>query len=259
MAYKSWSNATKKESTGEGTSVKRVKLETGKPFRFAILSDPYDFHQHMLKGKRDGKDAWRSIRCDEKDCPICQAGKYKATRRFAFNVLDMEANEVAVLEVGATVIQQIEAMAQMGIDPLTVTWMINKTGTGTNTAYAVMQMGNHNYNVAMYEADLYDLDELYAPHTMDKAKEIAEQIGITWDELTTEEQFRVPTLAEAKKMIVTFGKHKGRTLGDIYADDRSANGWINWFAFKTRPSELRNGARVILSEEGGLHFDDLNP
>lgn len=60
---------------------------------------------------------------------------------------------------------------------------------------------------------------------------------------------------DATGMKVTFGKHKGKTLGEIYKEDES---YIEWLADKAKQPEMRKAAAMVL-ECGGVNTSTNKP
>ncbi|MGO1367853.1 MAG: hypothetical protein ACTHVE_06855 [Senegalia sp. (in: firmicutes)] len=63
-----------------------------------------------------------------------------------------------------------------------------------------------------------------------------------------EEEERVETMSlkDAKDIKVTFGKYNGKTLGEIYKNDK---GYINWLCEKSRDDGIARACKMLLSSE----------
>lgn len=78
-----------------------------------------------------------------------------------------------------------------------------------------------------------------------------------------EEEERVETMSlnDAKNIKVTFGKYSGKTLGEIYKNDK---GYINWLAEKSRDDGIARACKMLLAsdfdtEEVGKKADRMLP
>lgn len=64
------------------------------------------------------------------------------------------------------------------------------------------------------------------------------------------EELKTMTLAEAEKLKIGFGRHKGKTIGEIY---KSAPDYVEWLSDKSTDPNIKKAAEVILNSSNGAN------
>lgn len=251
-----------------------IKFESGKAKKIRLIlpngSEPYSYLEHCLEVEtvENGQmvRTFRTIRCPKTSanpnahCPLCDGQQVRRRVRHACNVFDYDLGKVQKLNAGEQVFQTIATTRKMGVDVLAVDWGVMKTGEGRNdTAYTATNLGasQFNYDPAAH-GTLFDIEQEYAPSTIDDMKAIVESAGGDWDKLTTPPELVYPTLQEALTHKMPNGKYKDQTLGQIWDSDKSPRGWIAYLALKsTRMNEEKAAAQVIYSRLGGVYIDGV--
>lgn len=261
MSYNPWdilSGAKKFIDNGSGSQYDEVKLEAGKPFQFRIVGEPFIFQEHRIEGFKDGKQTVRFVRCRKThenptaECKLCDADK-ALRRRVVCNVYSYADNAIKTLNIGMSAFEVVAQMKAMGLDIASTKFAVTKNGTGLNTSYVTIQCGMDGADLTPFMEQCKNLEELYKPHTDEDIKKICEGIGVSFEDAITPPQLNFPTLEEAKNHVLPFGKHKGKTLGMVWAEDRSPNGYVAWLATKsTRYNDEKACAMVIYQMEGGV-------
>ena len=140
----------------------------------------------------------------------------------------------------------------MGVDVLGVDWAVMRTGTDRNdTSYTATNLG-HSQFVLPADAQLFDIESDYAPHTIEDMKAIVESIGLKWEDAITPPTLTYPTLQGALTHVMPNGKYKDQTFKQIWETDQSNKGMINYLATKSdRITAEKAAAQVILVNLGG--------
>lgn len=273
-----WGNITGESSLlpNNGYGIQdEVKFESNKGKRLRLLlnpgEEPYSFLEHCLEVEtyEQGQQTrtFRTIRCPKTHknpnapCPLCDGQQVRRRIRHACNVWDYDENKVQRLCAGESVFKPIATTMKMGVNVLAVDWAIMKTGTDRNsTEYTCTNLGpNPDPNFAIpADAPHYNIEEDYAPHTIEDMKAIVEGAGANWEQLTVPPKLVFPTLQEALEHEMPNGKHKGRKFKDIWEEDKSSRGYINFLATRSdRQNEEKAAAQVILVRLGGVHIDGV--
>lgn len=261
MAWSAWNAISGKESfIPQSTSnYDEVKLEVGKPFQYRIIGEPFIYREHKLDGFKDGNETVRFVRCakthdaPDAECPLCDADA-PLRNRVVCNVFSYADNAVKTLNVGMKCLEVVGQMVQMGMSIENTKFATTKNGKGLNTTYITIQCGIDNTPITEeIKSQCKNLEELYRPHTQEEIKNICEGIGLSYEQATTPPELEYPTLAEARNHVLEFGKHKGKTLGEVWDSDRSPNGYVGWLATKSkRYNPTKASAMVIYQFEGGF-------
>lgn len=272
-----WGNITGESSllpNNYGGVQDEVKFESGKGKRLRLLlnpgEEPYSFLEHCLEVETfDGGQqvrTFRTIRCPKTHknpnapCPLCDGQQVRRRIRHACNVWDYDEGKVQRLCAGESVFKPIATTMKMGVNILGVDWGIMKTGTDRNsTEYTCTNLGVLDPNfVVPADAPHYNMEEDYAPHTIEDMRAIVEGAGAEWDKLIVPPQLQYPTLQDALAHVMPNGKHKNKTMQAIWEEDKSSRGYINFLATRSeRQSEEKAAAQVILVRLGGVHIDGV--
>lgn len=253
-------------STG---NMNEVRFESGKPKKVRILlregEQPYSYLEHALEIERieNGQTVriFRTIRCAKTTnnpnayCPLCDGQQLKRRARNAVNVWDYDTNSVQKLNAGDSVFKPIATTRKLGVDILGMDWAIMKSGqTRNDTEYATTNLGASAFQLPA-DAQLFDIESEYAPHTIDEMKAIVESCGITWESVITPPELSYPTLQDALAHVMPNGKYKDQTFKQIWDADPSPKGMINFLATKSnRITPEKAAAQVILVNLGGANI-----
>ena len=268
----SWDNITGEQSiipNGGSGGQDEVKFENGKAKKVRLLlpngTEPYSYFEHCLEIEtiENGQQVrtFRTIRCAKTQknptavCPLCDGQQVRRRVRHACNVFDYELNKVQKLNAGTSVFEVIANTRKMGVDVLGVDWGIIKTGEGRNdTKYTATNLGasHFEYNPEVH-GQMFDVEQDFAPHTIDDMKAIVEGAGGDWQQLVTPPELIYPTLQEALAHKMPNGKYKDMTLEQIWNADKSPRGFISFLATKSdRQNEEKAAAQVIYTRLGGV-------
>ena len=250
-------------STG---NMNEVRFESGKPKKIRLLlregEQPYSYLEHTLEVENvEGGQTtrvFRTIRCAKTAsnpnayCPLCEGQQLKRRARNAANVWDYDSNSVQKLNAGDSVWKPIATTRKLGVDILGVDWAIMKSGqTRNDTEYATTNLGASVFQLPA-DAQLYDIEREYAPHTIDEMKAIVESCGVTWESVITPPELTYPTLQDALAHVMPNGKFKDQTFKQMWDADPSPKGIINFLATKSnRITPEKAAAQVILVNLGG--------
>lgn len=271
----SWGNITGDSSIlpSSGYGVQdEVKFESGKGVRLRLVlkdgDEPYSYLEHCLEVETmEGGQltrTFRTIRCPKTHknpnapCPLCDGQQVRRRVRHACNVWSYDESKMMKLNAGESVFKPIATTMKMGINILDVDWAIMKTGTNRNdTEYTATNLGV-TPNPVPPDAPYYNMEECYAPNTIDEMKAIVEGAGGDWNALIVPPQLTYPTLAEALEHEMPNGKYKGQKFRDIWEQDKSNRGMISFLALKSdRISPEKAAAQVILVRLGGVPIDGV--
>ena len=250
-------------STG---NMNEVRFESGKPKTIRLLlregEQPYSYLEHTLEVEKvEGGQTtrvFRTIRCAKTAsnpnayCPLCEGQQLKRRARNAANVWDYDSNSVQKLNAGDSVWKPIATTRKLGVDILSVDWAVMKSGQSRNdTEYATTNLGASVFQLPA-DAQLYDIEQEYAPHTIDEMKAIVESCGVTWDSVITPPELTFPSLQDALAHKMPNGQHKDKTFKQMWDEDPSPRGMINFLATKSnRITPEKAAAQVILVNLGG--------
>lgn len=266
----SWDNITgDAKIIPTGGNMNEIRFESGKPKKIRILlregEQPYSYLEHTVEAERieNGQvtRVFRTIRCAKTTknpnayCPLCDGQQLKRRARNASNAWDYDSGTVQKLNAGDSVWKPIATTRKLGVDILDVDWAIMKSGqTRNDTEYATTNLGHSEFQLPA-DAQLYDIEQEYAPHTIDEMKAIVESCGLVWEEVITPPALNYPTLQEALNHVMPNGKYKDQTFKQIWEADSSPKGMINFLAVKSdRITPEKAAAQVILVNLGGANI-----
>lgn len=253
-------------STG---NMNEVRFESGKPKKIRLLlregEQPYSYLEHTLEVEKiEGGQTvrmFRTIRCAKTAsnpnayCPLCEGQQLKRRARNAANVWDYETNSVQKLNAGDSVWKPIATTRKLGVDILNIDWAIMKSGQSRNdTEYATTNLGASAFQLPA-DAQLYNIEQEYAPHTIDEMKAIVESCGVTWESVIVPPELTYPSLQDALAHVMPNGKFKDQTFKQMWDADPSPKGMINFLATKSnRITPEKAAAQVILVNLGGANI-----
>lgn len=255
-----------------GTSgADEIRFESGKTIKVRLLlrdgEQPYSYLEHAIEVEKVGPDGkteklFRTIRCPKTasnpnaPCPICDGQRYRRRIRNAANVFDYESGKVQKLNAGDGIWKPIATCRKMGVDVQAVDWGLMKTGTDRNdTEYTAINLGPCANTQDVNSFQLFDVETDYAPHTIEEMKAIIESMGVTWEEAITPPHLQFPSLQEALDHIMPNGKHKGKTFAQLWQEDQTSKGMINYLGLRSdRITDEKACAQVILVNLGGANI-----
>lgn len=252
-----------------GGNMNEIRFESGKPKKIRLLlrdgEQPYSYLEHTLEVEKveNGQTTrvFRTIRCAKTStnpnayCPLCEGQQLRRRARNAANVWDYDSGSVQKLNAGDSVWKPIATTRKLGVDILSVDWAIMKSGqTRNDTEYATTNLGASAFQLPA-DAQLFDIEQEYAPHTIDEMKAIVESCGVTWESVITPPNLEYPTLQDALAHVMPNGKYKDQTFKQIWDADPSPKGMINFLATKSnRITPEKAAAQVILVNLGGANI-----
>lgn len=226
-----------------------------KKVRFIDGSEPYSFLQHGLENDvfEEGQKVhkYRTINCPKVPsdpnafCPICDGQNYQSRLRHAKPVFDFSDNSVKMLCGGKQIYEPIAMMHKMGVDLTKTDLIINRSGTSRNdTTYTVINSaGDPNFSVPEGTV-IPSAQEVYAPHTPEEMKAMAESIGLKWEDVIALPALQFPkNLQEAMSHVMPNTKYKGQTMETIY---NTQKGMLEFLSNSDRVSYEKACAQVIL-------------
>lgn len=250
-------------------NLNEVRFESGKPKKIRLLlregEQPYSYLEHTLEVEKieNGTTTrvFRTIRCAKTSdnpnayCPLCEGQQLKRRARNAVNVWDYDSNSVQKLNAGDSVFKPIATTRKLGVDVLGIDWAIMKSGqTRNDTEYATTNLGASEFQLPA-DAQLFDIKQEYAPHTVDEMRAIVESCGLSWESVITPPELVYPTLQDALAHVMPNGKWKDQTFKQIWDADPSPKGMINFLATKSnRVTPEKAAAQVILVNLGGVNI-----
>ena len=250
-------------------NMNEIRFESGKPKKIRILlregEQPYSYLEHTLEVERieNGQTVrvFRTIRCAKTAnnpnayCPLCDGQQLKRRARNASNVWDYDTGTVQKLNAGDSVWKPIATTRKLGVNILNCDWAIMKSGqTRNDTEYATTNLGESPFQLPA-DAQLFDIEHEYAPHTVEEMKAIVESCGVTWESVITPPELQFPTLQEAMAHVMPNGKYKDQTFDQIWKADPSPKGMINFLATKSnRITPEKAAAQVIMVNLGGANI-----
>lgn len=250
-------------------NMNEIRFESGKPKKVRLLlrdgEQPYSYLEHTLEVEKieNGQTTrvFRTIRCAKTSanpnayCPLCEGQQLRRRARNAANVWDYDSGSVQKLNAGDSVWKPIATTRKLGVDILGVDWAIMKSGqTRNDTEYATTNLGASSFQLPA-DAQLFDIEQEYAPHTIDEMKAIVESCGVTWESVITPPELQYPTLQDALAHVMPNGKYKDQTFKQIWDTDPSPKGMINFLATKSnRITPEKAAAQVILVNLGGANI-----
>lgn len=250
-------------------NMNEVRFESGKPKKIRLLlregEQPYSYLEHALEVEKvEGGQTtrvFRTIRCAKTAnnpgayCPLCEGQQLKRRARNAANVWDYESNSVQKLNAGDSVWKPIATTRKLGVDILSVDWAVMKSGqTRNDTEYATTNLGASAFQLPA-DAQLYDIEQEYRPHTIDEMKAIVESCGVTWESVITPPELNFPSLQDALAHVMPNGQHRDKTFKQMWDEDPSPRGMINYLATKSnRITPEKAAAQVILVNLGGANI-----
>lgn len=250
-------------------NMNEIRFESGKPKKVRLLlrdgEQPYSYLEHTLEVEKieNGQTTrvFRTIRCAKTSanpnayCPLCEGQQLRRRARNAANVWDYDSGSVQKLNAGDSVWKPIATTRKLGVDILGVDWAIMKSGqTRNDTEYATTNLGASSFQLPA-DAQLFDIEQEYAPHTIDEMKAIVESCGVTWESVITPPELQYPTLQDALAHVMPNGKYKDQTFKQIWDADPSPKGMINFLATKSnRITPEKAAAQVILVNLGGANI-----
>ena len=163
---------------------------------------------------------------------------------------DYDEGAIKILESGNQIWEQIKALYDVGKNLSERDIVITKSGTGRGTSYKVVDMDPTPFNIDINSYEKPDMESRYQPPTYETVIEDLRQMGFT----NPEEIFSTKPLdlEYAKSLEVPFGKHKGKTLNDVYMVDSQ---YILFLATKIDRDDVKQCARMVANSLMGTQYE----
>ena len=166
------------EVEGKGDKIDFIKFEPGKGTVIRIMDE-----QPVSKWRHWVLSAKRSVTCCGKDCPICASIKtakdagmtpvYSSVMRHTLHVINKSTNALELLEQGKTFFDQLLVFKNNMGDLRDYDIKVIRTGKDKQTTYTMIPMapsGLTKEELAMYEANKTDINEMTKPYTIEQTK-----------------------------------------------------------------------------------------
>ena len=163
---------------------------------------------------------------------------------------DYDEGAIKILESGNQIWEQIKDLVDAGKNLDERDILITKKGTGRNTEYKVVDLDPTPFTVDIDAMEKPDLEARYIPPTYEEVIEDLRQLGFTNPEQIF--QTRPIDIETAKQMVVPFGKHKGKTLNEIYTTDSQ---YLLFLSTKIDREDVKQCARVVCNHLMGTQFE----
>ena len=230
----------------ESSSSNLLKLEGQNRIRLLLTGgkvdgEPDTYWTYALSAPDDGYRTWLSPE-PEADFFKVNTTAFRPRVMHAGVVWDYSSNSAKILEAGNQIWEEIKKFMDAGINVLDCDLNITKKGTGRSTEYSVVYFqptpppitGDHGIKLAehygsapSYEEVLTDLRSM----GFQKPEQLFTPSSLSYE--------------DAKNMKVPFGKHKDKTMMDIFNTDTS---YIDFLATKTDRADVRQSARVVSNQ-----------
>ena len=163
---------------------------------------------------------------------------------------DYDEGAIKILESGNQIWEQIKDLVDAGksLDERDI--LITKKGTGRSTEYKVVDMDPTPFTVNVDAMEKPDMEARYVAPTYEEVIEDLRQLGFTNPEQIF--QTRPIDIETAKQMEVPFGKHKGKTLNDVYTTDSQ---YLLFLSTKIDREDVKQCARVVCNQLMGTQFE----
>lgn len=244
-----WDNRTINDSGATAGSNDYLQVGPGETKRVRVLlfenQEPATYGVYKVEVKQpDGTDTVLSFT----SFPGCKLENNRDNAKFGFrnilNVWDYSTSSVKKLAFGTRLKDQIKALHFNSGHIGNYDINISRIGEKRDTQWFAAPVMNSaqglppEFNPTMITWDIYNLTEFAVVSEEEIARQLAE-VGINYDEFTKP---KIYTLEEAMAFKLPFSKHKGKTLGEVFAID---TGWITWAANNARMTDLRNMCQTI--------------
>lgn len=231
------------------TSNLLVQLEGSKRLRLlpeVVKDGPKSWWNYAINTPNGDYRTWISPPRDQ-DFFAVNRQVFKATPRHAGLVYDYDKSAILILEAGNQVWEAIKKFIEAGIDLTNRDIVITKHGEGRNTSYFVVYHDPTPLDLTGLERP--NIDEFYKPPTKEEVLQDLRELGFT----NPEELFTLRPLSEerAYKMVIPFGKYKGKTIEQVYREDSE---YLFFLATRVDRADIKEAARVVCNKLLGTDY-----
>lgn len=221
--------------------------------------EPVSYWSHYIPNKTPNVPKGAMVICPGRNiCPACANGTFTTRMVHAINVWDYESKAVKILEGGNQTFQPLKQVKDQIGTLLSVDFSIKKTGSGRDTSYSVVPIPMMQPFDSSGIHGLFPIANLRMPDSVEViARHIKAMSGITPAEGITTINPQVPATTspiathiktDATPAIPTlqFGKYKGRTVEDVYAEDPN---YIKWCADNISDPTIKAEAKRVTTQK----------
>ncbi len=252
-----WSDVDRPKSGGG----RFISWEDGESVRLRIVDEePYTTFVHKIQQEVNGEDTFRTIPAteDPDDDYIDQnSNRWPRTPQFSMRVFvyadgldddDDVDGEFKVLTGGNGIFKPLKQLYEQFKDIRKFDIIVTPKGKGREREYVVTA------SPTSFDVDLDDLrrgleedealawEALYPPTTAEQQKQMMKEANFDIAYDPAGEIAESMDINEAKTVTIGFGKHKGRTIGDVMVIDA---GYLEWASEKvTSDDRVAAAARV---------------
>jgi len=256
----SWDDVDKKRGGGSSSF---LKLEAGEAVQFRVLDEsPHTAYVHKITQQVEKDDdsgetqeVFRTIPAtpDLDDDYIEQnSTRWPAEPVFALRVYAYgkdDEGEVKVLQGGRQIFKQLKDLYESNGDLREFDCKLKREGKGRDTKYTVTAVVRSK-DIDVEEIiesfdDSLDFDVLFPSVTAEDQKRMLKEakLDIAYD--PAREIAENMDLDDALDVRVTFGKYKGKTIGELVAIDA---GYVEWMADNVSSDDTIRAAAMIAAE-----------
>lgn len=175
---------------------------------------------------------------------------FKARSTHAGHAWDYDEGRVGILEAGNQIWESLKQYVDRGVDLSVRDIMITKTGEKRDTKYGVIVLDPSEFNVTLPpKSEWPKLEDRYQPATYEQVLQDLVELGFPNPEEIW--QMRELPLEVAQNYEIPFGKHRGKTLKEVYTQDTS---YITFLATKINREDLKQAARVVSNAWMGTDY-----
>lgn len=163
---------------GKGDKIEFIKFEAGKATVIRVMDEsPVSKWRHWILSAK------RSVTCLGNGCPVCESIKlakeagitpvYSSVMRHTLHVINKSTNTLELLEQGKTFFDQLLVFKNNMGDLRDYDIKVIRTGKDKQTTYTMIPMatsGLTKEELAMYEANKADINEMTKPFTIEQTK-----------------------------------------------------------------------------------------
>jgi hypothetical protein len=238
-------------NTNSGSSTSDlIKLENGKRIRLLLPTEGPTLHwTRAISTPSNDYRTWVTGKGDE-DFFSINDGVFRPRPVFVGYAWDYSENKVGILEAGNQIWESILVLHKAGKDLNGRDIIINVKGEKRSTEYTVVDSDPSPFPYDTQTLTYPDITARYLPVTKESVLLDLKEMGFT----NPEELFTPKTVSfeEAKHVKVTFGKHKDKTLEQVYQQDSQ---YILFLATKIDRMDIKESAKVVANQLLGTSFE----
>ncbi|AZS49243.1 hypothetical protein BpsS140_00050 [Bacillus phage vB_BpsS-140] len=245
----SWSDIGADRNSNSGSS-DIVSIETSKTLRLLLPdSGPVSHWTYALSAPDDSYRTWIAP-APEDDFFAINSRAFRPRPVHAGLCYDYEEGKILILEQGNQVWEAIANLHKAGKDLNGRDIVITKSGTGRSTEYSVVDKDPTPFPHDITSMTQPDMNARYIAPTKESLIEDLRSMGFT----NPEELFvsKEINLEEAKQVKIPFGKHKDKTLNEVYLTDSQ---YLSFLSQKIDRNDIKQNARVVANALIGTNFE----